>query len=419
MKAKLLLVFLFLPMFAVSQTYTFSTLVSFPAVSKNGPSSPSTLIIDSAGNLYGVSNKGGAHGLGTVFKVTPAGLLSTLYSFGSVSNDGLAPFGTLARDSAGNLYGTASTGGTLDPACLTTGCGTVFKLTAGTNGTFTFSVLFSGPQEDSPQGVTLDSARNVYGISAFGGTNNGSIFEITTGGVFTDLYDFCEFDGEDGCHPAGNPIFDKTGTLYGVTSAGGFFHGANDAEDGGYGVVFSWSPTLGFQGATHTFTDGECETPSACDVNPPTGFPDGALPLAKLTQNTAGDKFGTTFAGGLGAAFGQFDSGFGTVYKIAANGAYSILYSFCHQTNCTDGFGPAGAIVLDSSGNVFGTSKGGAQNHGAVFKITSTGTESVIYSATGSAGVGSALVMDKAGNLYGTTAGGSAHTGSIFKLTKH
>ncbi|HSS99850.1 MAG TPA: choice-of-anchor tandem repeat GloVer-containing protein, partial [Terriglobales bacterium] len=127
MKRSLFLAFLLLPLAAGAQTYTFSTLVNFPPTSKHGPQEPTApLIIDSAGNLYGTSWHGGTHdsccgGDGTVFKVTPGGVLTVLHNFNAAAGEGAFPFANVVRDSAGNLYGTTMSGGT-------TGQGTLFKL---------------------------------------------------------------------------------------------------------------------------------------------------------------------------------------------------------------------------------------------------------------------------------------------------
>ena len=110
--------------------YTFSTLVTFTG-SKQGPKYPSNLIIDSSGNLYGTSYDGGKFGFGTVFKVTPAGKVSVLHSFAGQPSDGALPYDALARDKAGNLYGTTYSGGSVNTCSGRPGCGTVFKLTPG------------------------------------------------------------------------------------------------------------------------------------------------------------------------------------------------------------------------------------------------------------------------------------------------
>ncbi len=434
MKAKVLL-FLFFPVLCFAQTYTFSTLVNFPATSKKGPIAPESLTIDSSGNLYGISSAGGTSNLGTVFKVTPKGVLTTLHSFigtdGSfVGVSGLDPSpinAGLVRDSHGNLFGTTPTGGATDPTCPSSGCGTVFKMIPTSNGTYTLTTLFSGAAAQYPTGVALDSLGDIWGLAAYGGCGSGcgvlgNLFEINTTNTFIDIHDFCQFDGEDGCHPTGSPIVDKSGNIEGVSWLGGFFHDATDLEDGGYGLVFSWSPAQQALTALHTFTNADCVS-GGCDTFAPTGINDGSLPLAKVTQSSAGVFYGTTAAGGNGAVFFTPDTGFGTVYQIKNDGSfgngYSILYEFCQQTSCTDGAYPSGPLIRDSSGNLFGTASGGGANgHGVVFRIDSSGNYKVIYNG-GTAGVGNNLVMDKSGNLYGTTLnGGPSHNGSVYKLTK-
>jgi uncharacterized repeat protein (TIGR03803 family) len=427
MKTRFVLFIMFLPVLGLAQTYTLSTLASFPPTVRKGPISPHNLIIDSSGNLYGSSTGGGKVNLGTVYEITPAGVVTVLHSFGgtdgSFSGPALDPSpvnASLSRDSKGNIYGTTPFGGTLDPTCPTEGCGTVFKMARSQSGTYTLSTLYSGSDGQYPTGVVLDPAGNLFGLSAFGGAANcglacppgGSLFEITTAGTFIDLHDFCDLDGEDGCNPTGTPTIDSAGNLYGITFLGGFFHDPNESEDGGYGVVFSWSPISGTLGAIRTFTGADCEQ-NDCDTGAPVGIPNGAEPLAKLTLDAHGNFYGTTAQGGIGSVVRRV-SGYGTVFMNAG-----ILYEFCQQANCADGSNPSGKLILDSVGNIYGVApNGGANGHGVVFTISSAGVYRVIYNG-GSAGVGDAVVMDKAGNLYGTTlAGGASHNGSIYKLTK-
>jgi uncharacterized repeat protein (TIGR03803 family) len=417
MRTRLLLSLLFMAGVCVGQTYTYSTLAGFPATSKKGPFSPQYLIIDSAGNLYGMSSGGGAFGFGTVYKATPKGALTVLHSFNSTDGnpDGssIFPFAyaNLTRDSKGNIYGAAPLGGVLDTNCPAAGCGTVFKLTAGKTGTYTFSMLYSGPEGQYPQGVTLDSNGNLYVLGSNGGIEEfngccfgaGELFELSPSGLYSDLYDFDLSNGFDGAAPIGSLVATSSGVFYGITNLGGFVYNIDGAEGFSAGLVFEWSQQLGWSGPVHNFTDTQDNG---------FGVPDGAYPSAKLTQDKNGNLYGTTMSGGT--------TGYGTVFKIGTGSAYSLLYNFCQQANCTDGSYPVGPIILDASGNLYGTTPtGGVSGHGVVFKITSAGAYSVIYNG-GPAGVGRAPVVDKTGNLYGTTpTGGPSHNGSIYKLTKN
>lgn len=412
MKTKLLLFLLLLPVLCFGQTYTYSTLVGFPATSQLGPISPENLMIDSAGNLYGTSRRGGVYGFGAVFKVSPKGGLSTIYSFGTLPNngDGLGPFSALVADKAGNLYGAAMNGG--DPYdCTAEGCGTVFEL-ANENGTYAYSLLYSGEDTALPQGVTLDSLGNVYAVSYQGGELAfGTVVEMTTSGSLLALLDFSEFQGADGSEPYGSVAIDSSGTVWGTTSAGGNFYDINGAFDGGYGVVYTWSPPQ-YNAVTlpHIFTGADAGN----------GIIDGGIPLMGPTQDSSGNLYGTTSSGGKGALLNQLGTGYGTVYKISSDGQYSILYEFCQRTNCADGYYPIGPLIVDASGNVYGVaSLGGANGQGVVFKITPAGVITILHNG-GNLLIGPWIVMDKSGNLYGTTSfGGPNNNGSIYKLTKH
>src|SRR5271165_4002012 len=135
---------------------------------------------------------------------------------------------------------------------------------------------------------------------------------------------------------------------------------------------------------------------------------DGANPWAGLVQDAAGNLYGSTAFGGVG-------DGFGTVFKIDANGAETVLYSFCSVSDCSDGADPVATLVLDAQGNLYGTTSGGGASGtgcggngcGTVFKLDTSGNETVVYSFTGGTTDGcfpqGGLVLDAAGNLYGTT----------------
>ncbi len=201
--------------------------------SGDGGNPYSGVIFDNAGNLFGTTYTGGAHGYGTVFELTPSGsgwTENTLYAFQSAS-DGGSPFGGLVFDNAGNLYGATSSGGSGSG-------GTVYQLTPS-NGNWTFSVLYSftgsayqpGPYDS----LTIDAAGNLYGTTTKDGAYGaGSVFKLTPangGWTETDLYDFT--GGSDGAIPYGSVLMDANGNLYGTASKGG----AN-----GYGVIWEITP---------------------------------------------------------------------------------------------------------------------------------------------------------------------------------
>lgn len=177
----------------------------------------STLIEDKRGNLYGTASGGGADGVGMVFRLAPDGTLKTLYSFTGLNGDGKFPYAGLTRDSNGNFLGTTSQGGTT--GCNGTGCGTVFRISP--KGKETILYTFQGGQDGGwpVAGVVLDAAGNIYGTADQAGANGfGTVFEIKTDGTESTLYAFK--GGKDGANP-GSLLIDSAGNLYGPTFLGG------------------------------------------------------------------------------------------------------------------------------------------------------------------------------------------------------
>jgi len=350
-----------------------TVLYSFSGSNGDGASPNAGLTADSAGNFYGTTVYGGASSFGTVFKVTPSGSETVLYSF-TGGSDGSNPNGGLIADGAGNLYGTATFGGA-------SGAGTVFRLSP--SGVLTVLHSFAWSDGAFPYARLLaDNAGNLYGTTVNGGgASCGTVFKLAPDGTMTVLYSFaCSADGGA---PYGGLIADSAGNLYGTTSGGG----ASSA-----GTVFKLTPS-GTETVLYSFS----------------GSPDGASPHAGLTADSAGNFYGTTVHGGMSNA--------GTVFKLALGGTESVLYSF---TCGTDGANPNAALLMDSAGSLYGTSPGGcAASNGTVFKVTA-GATTVLYSFAGGADGAipyAPLIADGAGNLYGTTySGGASFVGTVFKL---
>ena len=376
---------------------TTKLVYSFAGAS-DGEYTDTELVRDSAGNLYGSSVQGGTFGGGTVFQVTPAGIHTVLYNF-TGGADGGEPYKGVTLDSAGNLYGTAVTGGS--GACEG-GCGVVYKLT-NSGGTWTQSVIhaFTGADGSGPGApVAIDKNGNVFGTTPTGGADGmGTIYRLAPDGSggyrFRVIHTFTG-GADGGGGSAGRMIFDGAGNLYGACTTGGVT---------GFGTVFKLASVSGQWQLTtlYAFQDQ----------------PDGALPYGSVVLDKTGNLYGTTYYAGANDV--------GTVYKLThAGGTWteSVLYSF---KGGTDGASPISSLVADSAGNFYGTtSDGGASNCscGVIFKMTRANgkwTESVVYRFPGKPSPGFAyngMISDGAGNFYGATVhGGTGNDGAIYKFT--
>lgn len=191
--------------------------------SVDGINPTTSLVMDHSGNLYGTTQSGGSHGIGTVFEVTAAGSYSILYNFNPAQGDGVLPIGGLTLDSQGNIYGTTFRVGDVEGQ---TGGGTVFKLTPGSNGSWTRTTLYKFSQQpgtcQNPQSNLLfDAQGNLYGTASYGGTwGGGCAFKLSPNGKLTVLHAFGA--SGDGIAPVGNIVFFQ-GNLFGTTVAGGAY----------------------------------------------------------------------------------------------------------------------------------------------------------------------------------------------------
>jgi len=336
---------------------TFTTLHSF-----NGADGqyPSGVVQAADGNFYGITNLGGANmcngvGCGTVFEITPTGVLTTLYNFCSQDAclDGNGPEAELIQATDGNFYGTTAYGGA----------------------------------------NTCDN---------FGTLGCGTVFRLSPSGMLTTLYDFClQGSCPDGLYPQASLIQAVGGNFYGATFFGGNHNACNTGDGFGCGTVFKISPS----GALTTLY-------SFC---PQTVCTDGSGPSG-LIQATDGSFYGTTVAGGANNQ--------GTVFKITSQGALTTLYSFCSQTSCTDGRSPIG-LIQTTDGNFYGTTFYGGvakcgvngSGCGTVFKITPGGTLTTMYAFNNSDSGPVGLIEASDGNLYGITSRGR-WGGTIFTITR-
>jgi uncharacterized repeat protein (TIGR03803 family) len=351
----------------------------------------STLISDSAGNLYGTSCGSLHDGGGVIYELSPTASGGWVYQVLHVLTlaEGYSPTGKLLLDTAGNLYGTTSSGGANQ-------CGTVYELTPSSGGRWKAKILHTfapyGSVYDGCEplgGLAMDAQGNLYGGTHLGGHHNdGAVFTLTLGsdGEWTEtvLHSFTE--SEFG--PQTGLLFNATGNLFGATEFEVFVLARN--SHGG------WTESV-----AHTFDDG-----------------DGLNPFGDLTFDKEGNLYGTNQAGGVNRG--------GTVFKLTPNTnggwASTVLASF--PTNTADGYYPLAGVALDSSGNVYGTTgSGGSDDDGVVFKLTPSHgkwTERLLHNFTGArdgkfpeAGV----TLDASGNLYGSAIfGGQTDLGVAFEI---
>lgn len=384
----------------VATAQTESILYSFTGAN-DGASPQAGLTPDGKGNYFGVAIGGGSGNAGVVFELSPNSsggwTEQVIYNFTGYTNfsDGTRPSGTLVFDSKGNLYGVTEGGGV---SGSTGGAGTVFELTPNSNGTWAEKILYSfagGTDASEPldQGLAIDSAGNLYGTTFVGGAYGyGAVYELVAGagGTWTEkvLYSFKGLN--DGAAPFASPlVLDSAGNLYGAAWQGG-------AHD--YGVVYElsrgsggvWtqkilcsfpggsggeSPvgSLTFDSAGNLYgtavyvafelVHGSTGTWTRKILHRFAGGTDGADPLAGMVFDKAGNLYGMTSTGGAHR---------GVVYELipAATGTWTekILHRFA--SNGTDGYGPTYSnVTIDASGNVFGIAGGGSTGAGVIFEV--------------------------------------------------
>ncbi|HSB67815.1 MAG TPA: choice-of-anchor tandem repeat GloVer-containing protein, partial [Candidatus Methylomirabilis sp.] len=323
------------------------------------------LIQASDGNFYGTTSQGG--GAGTVFRLSPSGILTTLHNFSG--SDGAYPYAGLIQASDGKFYGTTSQGGA--------GYGTVFRLTPA--GEFTSLKSFYGFDGANPFGALVQgSDGNLYGATNQGGSGYGTVFRLTPAGEFTSLKSLLP---SEGANPYGALAQGGDGSFYGTTYAGG---SAN------LGTVFRLTPA-GVVTTIKSFSGA-----------------DGAHPYAGLVRGSDGSFYGTTYGGGA--------ANLGTAFRITAEGAVSTLKSF----SGVDGTYPRGGLVEGSDGFFYGTTTGGGTSGGGtIFRLSGAGALTTIHAFDGNEGAvpWAGLIQAGDGNFYGTTSsGGAAGAGVAFVL---
>jgi uncharacterized repeat protein (TIGR03803 family) len=371
---------------AVFQISTNGALISLYSFTggNDGANPQAGLVQGSDGKFYGLTSGGGTSSDGTVFQISTNGALTSLHSF-TAGDEGSDPQGALVQGSDGNFYGTTYGSGTY-------GSGTVFKIS--TKGAVTGLYSFTGGNDGAnPNGLVQGSDGNFYGTTGGGGTNGGgTVFKISTNGSLTTLYSFT--GGTDGRWPFSALVQGSDGYLYGTT----LYDRTNNN-----GTVFKISTNGAFT-SLYSFT----------------GANDGANPNG-LVQGSDGNLYGTTSDRGT---YGSGAGGYGTVFQISTNGVFTTLHSF---TGGNDGANPAGGLVQGSDGNFYGTAAGGGTHgNGTVFKMSSKGALTGLYSFTRGSGVwgpSAVLVQGNDGNLYGITWQGGTNGlavggyGTVFQIS--
>ncbi|MBD0258267.1 MAG: hypothetical protein ICV83_21345, partial [Cytophagales bacterium] len=367
--------------FKITASGAYTVLKSL-VVGTDGGNPQENLIRGNDGAFYGMTYSGGANGQGTIFRFNPAtNAYTVLHSFNSVPN-GRNPYGSLAKDNNGILYGLTNGGGTY-------GLGTIFKIDPATKA-FTVIRHLQGADGGYCRGsLALGNDGHLYGMGHQGGTTGaGTIFRVTTGATNTFSV-VRNLSGADGGFPNGSLVKDPSGNFYGMMSSGG---------GKAYGTIFRFNP------ATKAYT-----VLRSLDYTP-----DGGYPVGSLVRGTDGSFYGMTPQGGSASRFG-------TLFKInpsVSPAAFTVLVRFNGAT--AQGNAPNGSLVQASDGAFYGTnSTGGAFNYGTVFKIcggATTVVKSLNRSTDGATPRGS-LIQATDGNLYGLTSeGGTNGYGSIFRI---
>lgn len=411
--------------FVVATSGAFNTLYSFTG-GADGANPQASLVPGPDGSFYGVAEAGGTNGFGTIFDITTNGVVTPIYTFADLE-DGAYPLGQMALGPDGNFYGTTQQGGT-------DGFGTLFKVT--TNGVLTPLYSFTNGSDGAfPQaGLTLAADGSFYGVTeSGGGTNNsGTIFEITTNGVFTALYSFT--GGLDGANPSQPLTIGPNGILYGTAYNGGvagdgavfeittnrvfadvatFANGYGQNPNGGL-VLGSNGGLIGtteFGGSANDGAIFEITTNGALNVLADFAGTNGMGPVAAVTVGPGGNLYGTASLGGEDIA--------GTVFELDTNRVLTDLYDF---TAGSFGAIPLASLTIGPDGNLYGTaSTNGTWNAGTIFQLDPSNNEVTTvadFDGTNGAAPQASLTVGPDGNLYGTAySGGSSNLGTVFEVT--
>jgi uncharacterized repeat protein (TIGR03803 family) len=406
---------------------TFTDLYSFcpEAGCADGDYPTAPLVADSSGDLFGTTALGSASGWGTIFELVKKKRgysYKALHSFCTEANctDGSDPQSGLIIDTAGNLYGTTKFGGAQNG-------GTAFELQQGLKAKFKVLHSFCAEgaacadgSEPMYDGLTYQGAENgtpydgkspLYGTTIYGSENDGgyagSVYRLAPakgGRKWKEklIWQFCsQSNCADGSQPHNGLVMDSSGNLYGVTFAGG--NGNND------GVAFELSPDN--RAWSETVLHDFCSA---------TGCADGSNPESALVPAATG------FAGSASSGGARGDGALFSLVPDGTNSQFTVLYSFCSQSGCSDGSGPMGHMALNSSGDIFGTTVDGGDpdsSRGVVYELTAADSLNVLHTfcpggncSDGAWPVGG-VTLDGSGDVFGTTSeGGANNEGAVFEL---
>jgi uncharacterized repeat protein (TIGR03803 family)/YD repeat-containing protein len=339
------------------------------------------LLQASNGNFYGTTYAGGSSNQGSIYQLTPGGVLTVLHSFNGTN--GLKP-NNLIQANDGNFYGTTQEGGI-------NGKGTIFRLTA--NGIFVSLYSFSNPDGIGPKaGLTQANDGNLYGTTYTGGYNNdGSLFRMTLDGILTIVHQFYFTESSvDGANPSSKLIQGKDNALYGTTEGGGSL-----AKGTIFGMSLEGARTFSFDGSIYRF---ESQAP--------------IKPIGGVIEASNGNLYGA-FTSSPGATGGS-------IFQLNQPESLTYLHLFSNLNNYVEGNAPAGGLIQGKDGNFYGiTTSGGSKNLGTVFRIEPNGSFKTLYSFDGQNGSHpfGGVIQGNDGNFYGTAFdGGANNKGTLFKL---
>ncbi len=348
---------------APAQGFSYSSLYSFGSTTGDAVSPNENFAIDAQGNLYSTTSGGGAFGNGAVYEIAVTGQEKVLYNFTGIAGDGAIPEGPVLVDAQGNLYGTTAGGGNF-------GYGTIFKLDTEGNETILYTFAGTGDGAYPFGGIVMDAQHNLYGGARSGGKGgSGVIYKLDASGVETVLA-IIGFYIRDYA-PSPGVFMESAGNLY-LTNGYALFE------------LTAGGNLIGLYGA-ETLNSG-------------------------IASDGQGNFYGTVTIGGYSRKHRPIGSGY--VFKVNSQGNSTTLYEFCPATQgsfCPDGAFPYGGLVIDSAGNLYGTtSQGGKGGNGVVFMVDPAGNESVLHTfAQGRHGSGyrplANLAINGQGSLYGTT----------------